>query len=132
MIATLIQDATVRSATFRHIADAVAATDGVVYVEEGRCGHGVRACLVLGVAISGPNRLLRVLVNTHKADWDLQGSIGHELRHAIEVLSDPAVTSYEAMFGFYTREGLHRVDGFETEAAVEAGDAVRTELRARR
>jgi hypothetical protein len=107
-------------------------TDGIVYVEEGKCGHSVRACLVLGVAISGPNRLLRILVDARKADWDLQGSIGQELRHAVEVLSDPAVRSDGTMYHFYASEGSHQVGGFETQAAIEAGETVRAELRRQR
>jgi hypothetical protein len=30
-----------------------------------------------------------VLVDTRKADWDLMGSVGHELRHTIEVIAEP-------------------------------------------
>ena len=49
-----------RSATFRGLVDTIDATDGLVFVEEGRCGHtGVRACLLLSVTVAGPNRLLR-------------------------------------------------------------------------
>jgi hypothetical protein len=132
-IAALIHDASVRSATFRQIVETIDASDGIVYVEEGKCGHSVRACLVLGIAVSGPNRLLRVLIDPRKADWDLQGSIGHELRHAIEVLSNLAVRSNGAMYNFFARgEGSHQVGGFETEAAIRAGEAVRAELRAHR
>jgi hypothetical protein len=131
-IAELIHDATARSPAFRHIVDTIAATDGIVYVEEGKCGHSVRACLVLSVAISGRNRLLRVLVDTRKADWDVQGSIGHELQHAIEVLSNPAVRSNAAMYYFYALQGSDRVSMPETEAAIRAGEKVRAELRAHR
>ena len=129
VVRRLVRDAFTRSPTFRQIAEMIEATDGIVYVEEGKCGHSVRACLVLGLAISGPNRLLRILVDSRRADWDLQGSIGHELRHAIEVLTDPAVRSDGAMYHFYSSEGSHQVGGFETEAAIQAGERVRAELR---
>jgi hypothetical protein len=40
------------------------------------------------VTAAGPNRILRIQVDTRKAGWDLMGSIGHGLRHAVEVLGD--------------------------------------------
>jgi hypothetical protein len=79
-----------RSATFRGLVDTIDATDGLVFVEEGRCGHsGIRACLLLSVTIAGPHRLLRILVETNKAPGcELVEAIGHELQHAVEVLRD--------------------------------------------
>jgi hypothetical protein len=53
-IATLIQEATERSATFRTLVETINASDGIVYVNEGHCGHGVRACVVT-VTAAGPN-----------------------------------------------------------------------------
>ncbi|HEY5617892.1 MAG TPA: hypothetical protein VIK60_08095 [Vicinamibacterales bacterium] len=129
-LATIVTQATARSATFRELIHAICKTNGIVYVEQGRCGHGVRACL-LGVTVAGANRIVRVRVDTNKVDWDLMGSIGHELQHAVEVLSNPAVTSTTAMFIFYEREGNRRAGVFETGAAIQAGDDVRAEARRR-
>jgi hypothetical protein len=129
VVARLIQEATQRSATFRTLVDTIHASDGIVYVNEGDCGHGVRACLV-DVTAAGSNRILRIQLDTRKADWDLMGSIGHELRHAVEVLGDPTVTSKGAMYFFYNRIGRRGTkSSFETEAAVAAGNAVRSEVR---
>ena len=75
--------------TFGELVETVNATDGIVYVKEGICGRGARACLKHQVIIAGPNRVLHILVDPHRPDWDLMGALGHELRHAIEVLSDP-------------------------------------------
>ena len=58
-------------------------TDGIVYVDEGKCSHSVRACLVLSVRVAGPHRILRILVDTNRDRDGLMGAIGHELRHAI-------------------------------------------------
>lgn len=128
-LATLIQEATERSTTFRGLVETINASDGIVYVHEGECGHGVRACLAAVIA-AGPNRILQVKVDTRKADWDLMGSVGHELRHAVEVLGNPTVTSNTAMYFFYSRVGRRRTTtSFETKAAVEAGHAVRDEVR---
>jgi hypothetical protein len=80
-------------------------------------------------------RLLWVKVDTHTADWDLIGAIGHELRHTLEVLGDRKVTNNATMYMFYS--GLAYTSfatkgdrgRFETRAAIEAGDAVRNEVR---
>jgi hypothetical protein len=94
-----------------------------------RCGHGVRACLALSVKQAGPSRLLRVVVDVKKVDWDLMGSIGHELHHAVEVLSEPSVNSSSAIYLFCRSAGEPSGDRFETPAAIKAGHAVRREAR---
>jgi hypothetical protein len=129
VIGRVLKEASDRSRTFRRLVETINASDGTVYVEEGKCRFGVRACLVT-VTMAGAHRYLWVKVDTRKADWDLMASIGHELQHALEVLSDRTVTSGFAMYHFYLREGTHSMGlAFETDAAIEAGDAVRTEVR---
>ena len=127
-IVALIQQAQTGSATFSRIVETIDNSDGLVYVEEGRCGHGVRACLVLKVVVGGPHRFLRIHVDMRRGDSDLMESIGHELRHAIEVLSDPTNTSDAAVFFFYHRAAIREKGVFETDAAVAAGAAVRREI----
>ena len=125
----IINDAAAQSGTFRGLVDRIGTTDGIVYVAEGQCGHGVRACLLVTMTIAGPNRVLRILVDPRKADRDLMGSIGHELQHAVEVLSNVSLRNYSAMQLFYKRR-CHECGGlFETDAAVRAGNAVRRELQ---
>src|SRR3954471_16557760 len=85
-----------RSSTFRSLVRTIEASDGIVYVEHGRCGHGVPACLSLSVASGGGFRLLRVLVDEAADLVSLVSVIGHELRHAIEVLSEPGVKDFSA------------------------------------
>jgi hypothetical protein len=129
LIATALHQASEQSATFRRLVETINTSDGLVYVEEGQCGRGARACLVT-VKVSGPNRMLSVWIDTRTVDADLMGLIGHELRHAIEVLGDPAVTSGHALSNFYQREGSRSAEGrFETQAAIEAGLAVSAEVR---
>jgi hypothetical protein len=129
LIATVVHQAGEQSATFRRLVETIDVSDGLVYIEEGQCGRGARACLVT-VKVSGPNRMLSVWVDTRTVDADLMGLIGHELRHAIEVLGDRAVTSGHALSNFYQREGSRAAEGrFETQAAIEAGLAVSAEVR---
>ena len=135
LITTLISQIVLQSKTFRALIDAVNATDGIVYLEEGKCGHGVRACLVK-VTMAGSNRMLWVKVDIRKADWALlASSIGHELRHTLEVLGDRKVTDNASMYMFYLHGlglgvGTTGTQGtFETWTAIEAGDAVLSEVR---
>jgi hypothetical protein len=125
-----ITEAATQSKTFRGLVDWINTTDGVVYVAEGQCGHGVRACLLMTMTISGPNRLLQIRIDPRKADRDFMASIGHELQHAVEVLSNPTIRSISRMILLFHRTGNDWTDGFETAAALKAGLAVRAELRA--
>ena len=75
-IAVAIREAVERSSTFQALLTTIDATDGLVYVEEGRCGHSVRACLVLSVKIAGPSRLLRIKIDARERDCQLAASIG--------------------------------------------------------
>lgn len=128
-IATLIAAGMTNSRTFRSIIERINASDGVVYVEEGDCGNAVRGCL-RAIAKSVGNRIVLVRIRLLKSDRDVVATIGHELQHALEILSDPTVTDSAAMFRFYTREGRRRLGrGFETAAAVKAEHAVYAEMR---
>jgi hypothetical protein len=127
-LAAAIRDATERSVTFRGLVEAINASAGIVYVEEGDCGHGVRACLV-AVTRTASDRIVWVRIDPRKKGYDLMASIGHELTHAVEVLSEPRVTSTAAMTLFYLRVGRSGPSqSFETKAAIEAGDKVRSEV----
>ena len=115
---------------FARLIDTIEASDGIVHVSEGKCRHGARACLPLTVTVAGPFRILFIVVriDTRRADWDYMGSIGHELHHAIEVLSDPRITDSHAMVRLFTNEGRVVNGTFETDAAIDMGSAVRLEI----
>jgi len=131
VIAAAIGEATEHSSTFRRLVETIDATDGLVYVEEGKCLHSVRACLLVSVQVAGPYRLLRILIDTRKVTGtELMGSLGHELQHAVEVLRNPGITDSRAMFQFYHREVGNESGRFETEEAMKAGLAVLNELYA--
>jgi hypothetical protein len=80
---------------------------------------------------SGGNRFIRIVVDRERidSDWQLVGAIGHELQHAIEVLSDRFVTNGTKMFFFYRRYAPTGRDRFETLDATNAGTDVERELR---
>jgi hypothetical protein len=117
-----------RSTTFGRLIEAINATDGMVYVLEGKCGLGVRACLHLSLELSGANRLLRVFVTPSRAPGcELIGSIGHELQHAVEVLSNSRIRSNAELFSFFHRMRTETPVRFETAKAVETGLTVEKE-----
>jgi hypothetical protein len=127
-LVALIAQAGRESPTFLKMTETIRAGNGIVYVIPGRCGHGVLSCLV-NVMDAGERRILWVKVDVNKQERELMGSIGHELRHAIEVLGNPTVRSTVAMMHFYMREATTGGGrAFETQAAIVAGDAVRSEV----
>jgi hypothetical protein len=125
----LIRQATAQSDTFRKLVDAINASDGLVFIEEGKCGNGMRSCFV-NVTMAGTHRILWVMVDPRGRDCEVMGLIGHELRHTVEVLAAPKVTNASAMYLFYSQQA-DSVAGpaFETSAAQRAGETVRTEVR---
>jgi hypothetical protein len=127
-IQSALAEAASRSATFRQLIETIEATDGIVYVEDGRCRHGVRACLSLSVSSGGGYRLLRILVDGASDLVALMATIAHELRHAIELLTEPSVTTTAAALYYYLREAPTTRDAFETSAAIRTGMVVEGEL----
>jgi len=128
-ITALLARGAEQSATFRSLLDTIAATDGIVYVEAGRCG-GVRACLTLKLAVAGPYRILWIFVDTRRAACDVIVSIGHELWHAVEVLREPSIRSDGALYFFVTKgHSGNPPPRVETGVAIEVEEDVRSELR---
>jgi hypothetical protein len=130
-IAGLIAQATNQSATLKRLIGRVDASNGIVYVEPGVCPQRVPACLKMWMLTLGSARFMRVVVDRRQLDSDstLMGAVGHELQHALEALSEPSVTDSQKMFFFFRRYTPTMREQFETQAAVEAGDAVEDELR---
>ena len=130
-VAALIRGASDASATFRRLIATIDDTDGLVYVDDGKCGHGVQACLPLTVQVSGPFRVLRIKVDARRRDCTLMALVGHELQHAIELLSDPHVTDGVSAYFLLDRLApggpISDRGSFETAAAERAGLDVRRE-----
>jgi hypothetical protein len=133
LIGAAIDLGTERSPAFRDRLARIGLTDGIVFVEEGVCRGGVRACLLFSVSIAGPYRALFVRVDPRKlTGCALTAAIGHELQHAIEVLNHSSVRDGIAMLLLYQRIGPTSSGRFETEAAIQTGlDVERETCRAR-
>ena len=132
-IAAHIDRAARGSETFQRLLKTIQRSNGIVYIERGNCRRGARACLKLSVTANGPDRFLRILVDRRKADSDedFMGSIGHELQHAIEALSQPSIRNGAQLYNFFKREAPTDDNRFDTPTAINVGDAVRVELRGR-
>jgi hypothetical protein len=134
-IIALLMDGVRDSTMLKRLIETLEATDGIVYVESGKCRRGadkLNGCLVNDVVAAGGHRYLRILVDLRKDPGDLTGSIGHELQHAVEVLSDRTVTSMASMLAFYQADGRNGAQSYETRAAVDAGLSVAREISASR
>ena len=115
-VVAVINEAAAQSKTFRSLVDQIGTTDGVVYVAEGQCRNAVRACLLHTMTAMGPHRVLWILVDARNTDRELMAYIGHELQHAVEVLSNRNVRSSAAMI---------------SDALVGFGQSCRTEAAVR-
>jgi hypothetical protein len=130
-IMKFVERAREASATFRRLLDAIDESDGLVYILEGRCPNNAGACFI-GVTAAGSSRTLWVRVNLRikRPDWDVMGSIAHELRHTVEVLAVPSIRSTAAMHLFYRNVGFRAAPpSHETLPALDTGYAVRSEIR---
>lgn len=130
-LSAVIRTASERSMTFRGLLETIEATDGSVHVEHGTCPWHARGCLLSTVTISGRYRVLQIVVNANAREDQLMGTIGHELQHAIEVLSYRNIRTPSALYLLYQRNGLTLVRGraFESNAAVKVGNSVLAEVR---
>src|SRR4029453_14063710 len=62
-LADLIEKETRGSQTFRNLRTRIEASNGIGYVEPGKCRTGARACLQMWMHVSGPNRFVRIAID---------------------------------------------------------------------
>ena len=130
-LATLIDRAATQSVTFQRLLATIQRSNGVVQIEAGPCGHGVRACLLMWLQMAASNRFLRIYIDRRHgdSDVDVMASMGHELQHAVEALSEPGITDSVRLYNFFGRLAPTFNTRFETQAGIYVGNAVREELR---
>jgi hypothetical protein len=128
-IVDAIERASEQSPTFNQLVIAITATNGIVYVHYGDCQRNVRSCLVLAVTQAGPNRILHIRIDPHRKGHRLMVAIGHELKHALELLNEPTAVNLYTAHNFFQRIAPRRGLVFETQAAIEIGLKIDRELR---
>jgi hypothetical protein len=122
-----------RSPTLAALVSRIEASDGLVYLIGMRCFRPQQRVVLNGslshdVRVTGGYRLLKITVDPGRGDQTI-ATIGHELRHALEVLESPGAVDLASVDRLYTRIGF--VTGtcvFETAAARDAQNAVAREL----
>jgi hypothetical protein len=128
-IAEAIEQAQQQSPTFNHLVTAISATNGIVYVHYGECQRNVRSCLILAVTQAGSSRILHIRIGPGRKGHRLMVSIGHELKHALELLNEPTVVDLDTAHNFFQRIAPRRGLSFETQAAIETGLKIDGELQ---
>jgi hypothetical protein len=129
-VSALVEQAKTSSATFRSLVDVIDRTDGLVYVDNGTCPGRIKACLMHSVTLAGPNRLLRVKIDVRRSDGELIALLGHELQHAIEILSNPGLRNNAEVLTFYQQAGIFGGgNAVETQAALAVQQKIRVEVR---
>ena len=129
----LFDELIARSPTAQRLVDRLEESNVVVYVRyrwfptEAINGH-------IGLASSDPrHRYLIVELACRRTRLQQLETLGHELRHAVEIAEAASVTNTAALSELYRRIGRYvsgsgAIEAFETTAAAETGRRVRSEL----
>ncbi|MFN2444001.1 MAG: hypothetical protein ABR606_00175 [Vicinamibacterales bacterium] len=129
-----LHDGVRRSVTFRHIVLALEQSNVIVYVTPGVCDSGrIAGCLLRFVRLSEKSRYLRIVVSEGFSDERIISIVGHELTHAREVAEAATVIDGVSMLALFRRTGMRQCPGvrsecYETQAAIDAEDAILREL----
>lgn len=129
VIVALLDSGSRGSATFKQLVLTIEGTDGVVYVRPGKCpGYKIKGCLLHTMSATPEHRYLWIALDLTGEPVDLMVLIAHELRHALEILSDRSIRTGRGIFSFYYPNGNPAARTVETAAALATGAAVRHEL----
>ena len=131
----LITSGVERSPTFRDIVERLEASDLIVEVECGRFTSSMLAGRTALLAALPGVRYVLVEVGCPLSSAPALATIGHELRHALEIASARWVVDDETLALFYTEIGfpnraakMASYGQFETSDALDAGERVHHEL----
>jgi hypothetical protein len=126
---TVLHDAAALSPTVASLLAQLEETDLIVTVITGRLPERINGHTRMVTAAAGV-RYLRIILKIPNVTERLIATLGHELRHAMEIAGMPEVRSEATLAAAYRRVGVAMArDGyFETEAAVQTGRLVAREL----
>jgi hypothetical protein len=135
-LASWINDGYYRSPTLRRLIDELESLNWKVFVQAGPCPvRTAVGCLLHTVGTFEGQSYLRIRASVSSRHPDVViSTVGHELRHALEVVTSgevhdgPSLTAlYDRIGDMHTKSAQGRV--FETKAADHAGREVLRELR---
>ena len=125
-IAEVLGFAVDRSQAFRQLMATIEASDGFVYLDEGRCRRGtLRSCLQI-LPTPGARRLV-IQLDPRQPRMSVVGQLAHELQHVVEVLGEADVVDTASLVHFYARVGFINCPG--TPACWETVEALAVEAR---
>ena len=134
-IAALLRNAMQQSPVFRELVTQLTESDVIVYVKTDRHMPTGLAGHLRFVGSGGGRRYVVVTLAWGCADIRTMATLGHELRHALEIAERPdivdAPTLARAFAGFAEQSAYGRSYSFETAAAIEAGERVWSEVSQR-
>jgi hypothetical protein len=128
-----IDEGLARSSLFRDLVARLDASDVIVYVES-ECAMSPRLFARLTfMASGGGRRYVNVRVSCALTDSEQIAALGHELRHAVEIADAPAIINDASLAAEYARigfasHGVRKGSGYESRAAIDAGQRVWAEL----
>jgi len=132
-LSSALADGLERSATLRGLVRRIQLLNGVVFLAAGPWRNQADRTVFSGgmahtVAVRGQWRILFGRVEPSRGDATI-ATIGHELRHAVEILETPGIVDAASIERLYERIGFETHAGaYETENAGRAERAVRSEL----
>jgi hypothetical protein len=128
-----IDEGLARSSLFRDLVARLDGSDVIVYVET-ECAMSPRLFGRLTfMASGGGRRYVNVHVSCALTDSEQIAALGHELRHAVEIADAPSIINDASLAAEYARigfasHGVRKGSGFESRAAIDAGQGVWAEL----
>lgn len=131
-VAAALVDGLRRSPTLRAMVDQIEQGDVIVYLESRaslRKEH--LGGLLTWLTATPAFRYVRVSINPELPRNSAIATIGHELQHVLEVVSDPSIIDSTSMEAFYQRNGIsmrRSTNGWDSLRARDAGDEVRRDL----
>jgi hypothetical protein len=123
-----------RSPTFRAIVDRLEASDLIVEVQCGSFKSSMLAGRTMLLSARASVRYVLVEIACPAPEPSALAILGHELRHALEIASEPWVVDEASLEKLYTKIGFSTClpagvfSEFETADAREAGERVHHEL----
>jgi hypothetical protein len=132
--ADLLAHALDASPTVTRLVDSLESSDLIVMIRAGSPLSRLAAETQLLSATRGARYVL-VEIRRFATEGELIGRLGHELQHANEIARAPEVRDAASLRALFARIGHPTAaveDGYETEAAQEAGREVMREVAARR